>query len=71
VYKEYDLFWQGLCTGLISGVVYTRVDICEPSGVSHGQEVGVVVQYIDARPAYEDFRKLALEALVAAWPCKR
>ena len=69
-----DLFLAGLCSGLTSGVVYMRgLQVCEPAGVTHSQEVRVVVQYIDARPerAHEDFRKLALEALTAAWPCTR
>ena len=41
--------------------------------VTLGQMVRVIVAYIDARPArvHEDFRLLALEALVDAWPCKR
>ena len=36
------------------------------------QTVRVVVQYIDSRPErmHEDFKKLALEAMKAAWPCK-
>jgi Rap1a immunity proteins len=43
-----------------------------PGGVTAGQEIRVVVAYIDARPArmHEDFRGLAIEALRAAWPCK-
>jgi hypothetical protein len=66
-----DIFKTGLCWGLISGLTYD--DACQPSAATQRQAVSVVVQYIDARPArmHEDFRKLALEALVAAWPCKR
>jgi hypothetical protein len=67
-----DLFKRGLCDGLISGLVYTNADICEPNQITHEQEARVVVNYIDSRPArmHDDFRKLALEALKAAWPCK-
>jgi hypothetical protein len=72
--KNTDLFLLGLCHGIISGVLYmsSLLQVCEPDGVTHGQEVRVVVQYIDARPArmHEDFRQLAFEALKAAWPCK-
>jgi Rap1a immunity proteins len=71
---SHDPFLGGLCNGLISGVLYMRgLEVCELAGVTHGQELAVVAQYIDARPArmHEDFRKLALEALTAAWPCKR
>jgi Rap1a immunity proteins len=71
--KHTNLFLDGLCNGLIAGVLYGRSqEVCKPDGITYGQEVRVVVQYIDARPArmHEDFRKLALEALMAAWPCK-
>ena|SRR3979411_1233718 len=66
-------FLQGICAGLISGVTYQSKDNCLPTGVTRGQIVRVVVQYIDVRPArmHEDFRKLALEALRAAWPCEK
>jgi Rap1a immunity proteins len=35
--------------------------------------MAVVIKYIEARPErmHEQFGKLALEALTAAWPCKR
>jgi hypothetical protein len=35
--------------------------------------VAVVIKYIEARPErmHERFGDLALEALTAAWPCKR
>ncbi len=43
-----------------------------PHKVTLGQEIRVVVAYIEARPArmHEEFEDLALEALQAAWPCK-
>ncbi len=66
-------FLQGICAGLISGVTYQSEDNCLPAGATRGQIVRVVVQYIDVRPArmHEDFRKLALEALRAVWPCEK
>jgi hypothetical protein len=68
-----DIFKTGLCWGLISGLTYETENTCLPSAATQRQAVSVVVQYIDARPArmHEDFKKLALEALAAAWPCKR
>jgi Rap1a immunity proteins len=71
--KNTDQFLLGLCSGLIAGVLYNSGDVCMPDGVTHAQERRVVVQYIDSRPArmHEDFRALALEAMKAAWPCKR
>ena len=58
--------------GLISGIAHMSKDICAPDGVTQEQAVRVVVQYIDSRPErmHEDFKKLALEAMKAAWPCK-
>jgi hypothetical protein len=70
--KPYD---QGTCAGMIAGISYmgNGAVYCAPSGVTMGQQLRVAVQYIDARPTrtHEDFRKLALEALKAAWPCQR
>jgi hypothetical protein len=66
---------QGMCAGLIAGISYMGEGsaYCTPFGVTMGQQLRAAVQYIDARPArmHEDFRKLALEAMQAAWPCKR
>jgi Rap1a immunity proteins len=65
------LFLEGWCGGLVSGLVESESN-CAPSAVTPRQLVRVVVQYVDARPArmHESFKKLALEALKAAWPCK-
>jgi hypothetical protein len=71
--QNIEPFLQGICAGLISGVTYQSKDNCLPVGVTRAQIVRVVVQYIGVRPArmHEDFRKLALEALRAAWPCEK
>jgi len=63
----------GFCAGLVEGIGFAGVGICFPNGVTNGQIIRVVVKYIDDRPARlnEDFRALALEALRAAWPCKK
>jgi hypothetical protein len=67
-----DAMKQGRCVGLVDGLSYTG-NFCQPKGVTTGQAVAVVVKYIEARPErmHEDFGILALEALTAAWPCKR
>jgi hypothetical protein len=69
------LLLQGLCAGNVEGVWDTAFrfgEVCSPEGAINEQAVRVVVQYIDARPArmQERFAGLALEALIAAWPCK-
>jgi hypothetical protein len=64
----------GYCLGMIDGLVFgSHGASCLPAAVTTEQRVRVVVTYIDARPArmHEDFRKLAREAFVDAWPCKR
>jgi Rap1a immunity proteins len=69
-----NILLQGACAGVIEGMVflgkYQCVDV--PDEVTIAQAVRVVVAYIDARPArmHEPFKKLAIEALRAAWPCK-
>jgi Rap1a immunity proteins len=66
-------FGYGLCSGLITATFYWGKGICAPTEVTGGQIRSVVVQFIDSRPArmHEDFKILALEAMKAAWPCKR
>jgi Rap1a immunity proteins len=65
-------FKMGLCAGAIRSFVHLEV-ICPPPKVIDQQAARVIVQYIDARPArmHEKFIGLALEAMQAAWPCKR
>ena len=67
------IYMRGYCLGLVSGVFYSSREICAPAEVTNGQLARVVVQYVDARPArmHEGFKKFALEAMKAAWPCKR
>jgi hypothetical protein len=72
---------SGYCLGLVDGIVFGEAGhdtFCIPgtsagTGVTLMQIVRVVVAYIDARSArmHEDFRTLALLALIDAWPCKR
>src|ERR1035441_1012970 len=47
-------FESGICLGVIWGVAdlgQVGKFICSPDGVTRNQMAGVVVQYIDARPA--------------------
>jgi hypothetical protein len=64
---------QGLCAGFVAGVLYAAPNLCLPQGLTNNQAVAVVTKYIEARPErmHEPFGDLALEALTAAWPCKR
>ena len=69
-----NLVKLGFCVGIISGLSYTGVSsgLCAPEGATSEQAVRAVVQYIDGQPTRmnDDFRRLVLEALQTAWPCK-
>lgn len=71
--KNDDPFKSGFCLGSISSLSYKSKEICLLPGVTQAEAVRAVVQYIDAQPSRinEDFRKLAFEALKAAWPCEK
>jgi hypothetical protein len=69
-----QMWEQGRCAGFIEGLRYGvgGRDFCPPKEATRGQSVAVVIKYVEARPQRmrEDFGKLAIEALTAAWPCK-
>lgn len=66
-------FLEGNCNGIVETIEFMSPDLCVPPGSTLDEAVRIVVQYIDARPVrqQEDFRLLALEALVSAWSCRR
>jgi hypothetical protein len=64
---------MSVCLDKVLRLEYAHPSICSPRHWTIGQLIGVVVHYIDSRPArlHEDFTKLAIEALQATWPCAR
>lgn len=72
--SEENLFYQGYCVGYVTATVETLQStvMCAPREATERKAVGIVVKYIDDRPArqHENFRSLLREALIAAWPCK-
>jgi hypothetical protein len=69
-----SVYQQGRCGGYVASLVYGGgQEFCSPKGVSIGEAVAVVIKYIEARQErmHEQFGALALEALTAAWHCKR
>jgi hypothetical protein len=74
----------GFCAGVVEGIgLMTKTlelssspgagpPLCVPTGVTRGQTVRVVVNYIEAQPKRMDepFWQLTFEALLDAWPCK-
>jgi Rap1a immunity proteins len=73
--REGNAWAQGHCVGFIDGLVSVAGGqvFSVPDGVTNRQGVAVVVKYIEARPErmHEPFSVLAVEAMMAAWPCKR
>ncbi len=65
-----DYFAAKYCAQIIDGIIAER-GICPPASSTPEQAAGVVVKYIDGRPArlHENFEKPAREALRAAFPC--
>lgn len=68
-----DYFAAKYCAQIIDGIIGAERGICLPASSTQEQAAGVVVKYIDARPARlnENFEKLAREALRAGFPCRR
>jgi len=64
---------QATCTAQVAAIIDTSDKICRPDKSTYVHAQRVVVSYIDQYPArfHERFTKIALEALVSAWPCPR
>jgi hypothetical protein len=77
-----DVSQQHLCAGMVDALFYVspmlppQYRLCPPGGVgvtvTKEQLVRVVVAYIERQPQrmHENFKRLALEALRDAWPCR-
>ena len=64
---------SGWCGGFVYGLFFAGEGTCPPERAKVSQALTVVIRYIEARPErmHEHFGGLAIEALTAAWPCKR
>jgi hypothetical protein len=73
-FDQDDPFFNGACVGVIDGFIYTgrSIGVCAPESATLEQALRVVVQYLDQHPARtnENFKRLAIEAMREAWPCK-
>jgi hypothetical protein len=66
------------CHGIVDALFYVGPILppeyrwCPPSGVNKEQLVRMIVAYIERQPQrmHENFKRLALEALRDAWPCR-
>jgi hypothetical protein len=78
--KDAMLFQQGLCGGIISTVAdlassQTTVEssrICGPKNATTGQELRVVMKYMDEHPAElnKPLSTIAYNALQEVWSCR-
>jgi Rap1a immunity proteins len=68
-------FSEGMCEGVIASISFwfSGNVFCAPAGATHQQLDRVIVRYMDQQPErlHEDFRGLAIEALIATWPCPK
>lgn len=74
-YKEntFEAYRDGYCSGLVYGVSSASPDICPSEGVTGGQQVRVVLKYLQDHPEelHLDDALLAERALAKAFPCKK
>ncbi|WP_408906328.1 Rap1a/Tai family immunity protein [Muricoccus nepalensis] len=70
-----NAYMRGSCYGRVAAIfdVSKYLGICAPDGVSGGQMVSVVVQYLERNPArwHEAITVLIIDAMQHAWPCGR
>jgi hypothetical protein len=58
---------------MVQALTFMADIVCTPDGGTNEQIIRVIIKYIEARPArmHESFLRLALEAMVEAWPCPK
>lgn len=66
-------FMQGLCAGVIDGIMWAHPNICPPTDSILSQGVRVVLNYANKFPEkwHEDRNKIIQEALLQVWSCRR
>ena len=65
-------FSQGLCAGLIEGVIYASPNVCMPAQANLAQAAKIVLNYANRIPErwHEHRARIVEEALKLAWPCR-
>lgn len=64
---------KGIAYGYMEGVIDARArEICLPNGVSKGQMIDIVVNYLNAHPEvlHQPADDIVFFAITKAWPCK-
>jgi len=69
----HESYNTSFCYGLIEGITMVSPDICPAAGVTIGQELRVVVKFLEDHPASlnQDESSLLLKALSRAFPCPK
>jgi hypothetical protein len=69
----YDAWRDGYCRGIVEGVGEKSPATCQPNDVTFGQEVRVVVKYLQDHPEKLNLRSSTLVelALSSAFPCSK
>ena len=68
---KFDSYRVGICNGLVEGVGDVSPRVCRDSSVTYGQQLRVVVKYLQDHPEELHLRNTALveKALAKAFPC--
>jgi hypothetical protein len=67
-------YHAGRCMGMVEAMsLLGGREYCTPDGATFGQEIRIIVAYIESHPAimHEAFTTLGARALVDAWPCPK
>jgi hypothetical protein len=70
--NEFESFRDGYCRGIVEGVSSASPKVCPADNATYGQEVRVVVKYLQDHPEELHLRNTTLveKALAKAFPCK-
>jgi len=67
----YEAYRDGFCRGIVEGVSNASPKVCPPENSTYGQQVRVVVKYMQDHPEELHMRNTTLleKALAKAFPC--
>jgi hypothetical protein len=69
----YEALRDGYCRGIVEGVTDVSLIVCASADVTFGQEIRVIVKFLNDHPEKLHLRntKLVQEALAQAFPCSK
>jgi hypothetical protein len=70
--NTFESYREGFCNGLVEGVSNASSKVCRKEEVTNGQELRVVLKYLQDHPEELHLRSSALveKALAKAFPCR-